>query len=118
MRTAGAATIDDSIAEGLMLLGGDLAVAVERELRFGAALELELAMKRQARIAQANHRNPRRMIDGMGQVTMSIDPVLRLHAERQYGKGCFKDKQFCRELLRDNPELRVPVAKGCTIIRP
>lgn len=109
-------TIDDALAGGLMELGGDLYAEVERELRLGFEIERARAFARQRRLAQANQRNPRRMIDGMGQVTMSIDPVLRLLTERQFGRGCFKDKQFCRELVRDNPELRVPVQKTPTIL--
>lgn len=89
--------------------GIELQQAVERELRMGFELEKQMAFARQRRLAQANRRNPRRMMDGFGQVTMSIDPALRTITERQFGRGCFKDKRFVHELLRDNPELRVPV---------
>lgn len=111
-------TIDDSIAEGLLTLGSDLYSAVERELRLGFEFERKRAFARQRKLAAANLRNPRRTIDGMGQITMSIDPVLRVLTERQFGRGCFKDKRFVRELLRDNPELRVTMEKKASIVRP
>ena len=111
------ATINDALAAGLVSMGGDMYAAVEKELRLGFELQKRMAFARQARLAQANHRNPRRMVNGLGQVTMSIDPVLRVLAEREFGKGCFGDKGFRRELLRDNPELRVPTQRKAIIVR-
>lgn len=101
-----------------MVKGLDSGRMIERELRMGFELEKSMAFARQRKIAAANARNPRRSIEGMGQVTMSIDPVLRVLAERQFGRGCFNDKNFVRELLRDNPELRVPTQKKAMILRP
>lgn len=91
--------------------------AVEQELRMGFEIEKANAFKRQIRLAQANHRMPRRTVDGMGQVTMSIDPVLQAICRQTYGRDCFKDKQFVRELLRDNDALRVPVQRKAMIVR-
>jgi hypothetical protein len=111
-------TIDDSMAAGLMSLGGDMYGLVEKELRMGFELERQRAFARQREIAKANARNPRKSVEGLGQVTMSIDPVLRLLAERQYGHGCFRDKRFVKELLRDNPELRVTHERKAMIVAP
>jgi len=111
------ATINDALAAGLIQMGGDMYSAVEKELRLGFELQKRMAFARQARLAKANSRNPRKTVDGLGQVTMSIDPVLRVLAERQFGKGCFSDKQFRRELLRDNPELRVRTERKAMIVR-
>lgn len=91
--------------------------AVEQELRMGFEIERANAFKRQIRLAQANSRMPRRGVDGLGQVTMSMDPVLQSLCRRQYGRDCFRDKGFVRELLRDNPELRVQYVKKAMVTK-
>lgn len=107
-----ATAVDQALAASIeATLGGDLYREVEKELRLGFELQRHMAFARQRKIAEANHRNPRRLMDGLGQVTMSIDPVLRGIIEHEYGRGCFKDKSFVRELLRDNEMLRVKSEK-------
>jgi hypothetical protein len=110
-------TIADDFAALIQTLPDGLGVDVERELRLGFALELELAKQRQTKLAAFNHRHPRRAIEGIGQTMLSIDPVLRAMAERAYGKGCWQDRGFVREALRDNPDLRVPYFSAKTTVR-
>jgi hypothetical protein len=111
-------TLDDAFAGMVKDLDKGLTDEIETELRRGADLEIAHAFQRQIRAAKFNRDNPRRAIDGIGAVTMSIDPVLRMWAERKYGRGCFKDKNFVRELLRDNPFLKVPYARKAMVSAP
>ncbi len=109
--------IDHHFADLVNLMPGDLSRDVERELRMGFQLELVNAGIRQKRIAAANHANPRRALDGIGQTTMCLDPVFYQLARIQFGADCWKDKQFRREILRDNEDVRVPYAPGKTSLR-
>ncbi len=93
--------------------GGDIAAAVEREFRLGWQLEKVLTRLRQTQIA--HEQTPRRMIDGVGQVTMALDPLVYHYWGNRLGYDCWRDKTFRREFARDNPEVRVPVQKKTVI---
>lgn len=110
------ATVNDSLAA--MVADMPLAADIEQELRRGFNLELSLARARQRKIAEANRRRPRRTVDGLGQVTMSIDPFLRALLERRFGRHCFRDRRFVSGLLADNPEFRPPTDRRATITIP
>jgi len=42
-----------------------------------------------------------------GEVTMQIHPTVFHYWGQRLGYECWDDAQFCREMCRDNPELRV-----------
>ena len=73
---------------------------------------------RQEEIARANHqRGPRRVVDGIGEQTMSIDPAI-YWAHRIRNNRSWSDKDWTRWLLRRNPEFRVKNAPSKTRIGP
>lgn len=86
-------------------LPGDLPREVEQEFRRGWNREKVLAAIRQKQIAQGQR--VRRLIDGLGQMTMSVDPTLYHLWGQRLGYACWRDKQFRKEVLRDNPQARV-----------
>ena len=57
-------------------------------------------------IAAENNNREYGHIEGMGAMTASIDPA-SYHYWHNREPGCWSDKQFVREYLRDNPEARV-----------
>jgi hypothetical protein len=65
--------------------------------------------RRQRRIARVLGEN-RKSVDGLGAPTAEIDMESYIAWQRRY-PGCWKDKQFVREFLRDNEACRVK-AKG------
>lgn len=83
---------------------------LEEELRSGWALHLRVAEREQAKIAAANRRNPRRGMEGLGQVTLSMAPFYRALADIRFGKNWQKDPATVRRLLQENPEFSVPYA--------
>jgi hypothetical protein len=72
-----------------------------------ARAELNLALIRQRRLAEATRRLELAHVDGLGEVTMRVDPVLRAWAEQKYGRGCWHDATFRRRIRNDHPELFV-----------
>jgi hypothetical protein len=91
--------------EGMAYSWGDLFPHIERELRLGWRREQVIAQINQKQIAQAQPE--RQTVDGLGQVTMSVDPTLYHKWGQRLGYDCWKDKQFRKEVMRDNPEVRV-----------
>lgn len=80
--------------------------AIKGELVRGEHARAALALLNQRKIAEANARIERSFIDGLGQLHMSIDPDIYWRFERMR-PGCWRDPEFRRSMLRDNPELRV-----------
>lgn len=68
-----------------------------------------LAVKQMRLAAKAgSERRIMRGPDGSGaEVKMTIHPVSYHYWGQRLGYKCWKDPQFCREYLRDNPEARV-----------
>lgn len=81
-------------------------------------VNMQLFMARQAlrRIGEANARIERAAVDGLGQCMMSVDANL-YHWWAAREPGCWQDKQFRREILRDNPEVRVKYKPRKTTLR-
>jgi len=50
-------------------------------------------------------------VDGLGEMTASIDSR-SFHYWNNREPGCWNDKQFTKEYLRDNPEARVKTRSG------
>lgn len=80
--------------------------AIKGELVRGEHARAALALINQQKIAEANARIERGFIEGLGQLHMSIDPDIYWRFELLQ-PGCWKDPEFRRSMLRDNPELRV-----------
>ena len=80
--------------------------AVLDELKKGYQKELVQAEIHQKRIAKQSEQ-VHRSIDGVGQLRMRVDPTLYHHWGQKIGYECWRDKQFLREVERDNPEVRV-----------
>jgi len=85
---------------------GSLA-AVKDELVRGELAEAAMAMKRQTEIRQATAHVEHRSVEGLGQLTMQIDPGVYHRMQAIYGADCFADPDFRRACLRDNPDMRV-----------
>tara|TARA_R100000808_G_scaffold5110_1_gene15793 strand:+ start:12538 stop:12909 length:372 start_codon:yes stop_codon:yes gene_type:complete len=62
-------------------------------------------------IAMDNNSAEYRHMDGLGQMTASIDSK-SYHYWNAREPGCWNDKKFVREYLRDNPEARVNTRSG------
>lgn len=80
--------------------------AILKELKTGYQRELVNAEIHQKRIAKQSEQ-VHRSIDGVGQLRMRVDPTLYHHWGQKIGYECWRDKQFLREVERDNPEVRV-----------
>ena len=89
-----------------MNIDGELGFQVEQELRRGwnrNRIEAAIDAKRIAGINQNRHKS----VEGLGQLMARI-PIDAYHFWGQkLGYGCWNDKAFMDEFLRDNPELRV-----------
>ena len=89
-------------------LGPEFARGLERELRMEVAKEKVEYANRAARVAKVNQQLlPNEYIDGLGGKIASIDARTYFRWEQQ-NPGCWSDKGFFREFLRDNPEARTP----------
>lgn len=86
-------------------LGPEFARGLDRELRMQVAKEKVEYANRAAQIARVNQQLIPDYIDGVGQKIASIDArtYFRFHQEMP---GCWSDKGFLREFVRDNPEAR------------
>ena len=87
-------------------IDGQLGVQLENELRTGwqkNRIEAKVQADKSAKINQERHR----AVEGLGALVARI-PTTAFHFWWQkLGYGCWNDKAFMDEFLRDNPELRV-----------
>src|SRR5215472_10664132 len=81
--------------------------AVKRELIHGWDLEQNLAGLRQKQIAGKVNTIAHTPIPGLGQCVARIDSGAFFYWAMREGNGCWQDKGFVREYIRDNPEVRV-----------
>jgi hypothetical protein len=78
---------------------------VMRGIRLGIGKEKVLQEQRMKDMARAEQEIQRKTVDGLGQLTAIIPTDVYLRWD-QYAPGCWNDKQFGREFLRDNPSCR------------
>lgn len=78
---------------------------IEAGIRLGVGQEKVLAENRMKDTARAERMIARKTVDGLGQLTAIIDPQVYLRWQHDQ-PGCWSDKRFGREFLRDNPECR------------
>lgn len=76
---------------------------LERHLRYEVDLEKYEAKKREIMCGQENQHAG--VMDGVGQLKATI-PAREYFRWQQYKPGCWADKQFVKEFLRDNPAFR------------
>ena len=90
---------------------------LDRHLRYEADLEQYEAKKREIICGQENQHGG--MIDGLGQHKATI-PAREYFRWHQSHPGCWSDKQFINEFMRDNPALKTKsldtkVFKGASV---
>lgn len=99
---------EDQDAEAQLALMGVSLEGVMAELRYRRQRKIAEAYRIQALAAKRNgERRTLHTADGGGEVTMQIHPVFYHYWGHRLGYDCWKDPQFNREMLRDNPELRI-----------
>ena len=95
---------------------GELGPLVRDELIAGLHAEEVMARQTMRAIEEANERIGAAAIEGIGQKMMSMDANLYFWwAIRE--PGCWQDKGFRREILRDNPEVRPRYVPRKTTLR-
>ena len=88
----------------------------ERALR-EVPQEKAQAVLRQAQIARVLQKTGSLKMNGLGQKIAGIDRRLFMRWHQQY-PGCWSDKGFIREFLRDNPDVRAPGFKHGNGVKP
>jgi hypothetical protein len=91
----------------------DLTDMITEEMNADLSNRIAAGRVRQGDIAKFNQDNPHNMIDGFGEVSLSIDPDI-YHAYRVQMKTemkdphyeCWDDPDFCRYMWREFPEMR------------
>ena len=76
---------------------------LDRHLRYEVDLERYEAKKREIECGKENQHGG--VMDGVGQLKGTI-PAREYFRWQQFKPGCWGDKEFVREFLRDNPSLR------------
>lgn len=89
--------------------------AVLRELREGAAAKAAMAAAEQERVGAATERLRLASIEGVGQPVMEVGMDAYVYWCQREGAGCWEDKQFKKEYLRDNPGARMRTEKTPTV---
>lgn len=102
-------------ASMIMSLPGDLPRHVLNEFRRGWRMAEVMAGIEQKRIAA--EQPERTWCDGLGQMTLSIQPDAFHFWGQRLGYKCWADKQFRREFARDNPAARVRSRPRKTCLR-
>jgi hypothetical protein len=83
---------------------------VVRKLRDEDAAEMDLAKARQAKIAQLyrNAVGPGTTKDGIGPISLAIDPYFVSYFRRLHGESVFQDDDFIRFLKKRGEWFHVP----------
>ncbi len=84
---------------------------LEKEIRGQLPEEKVKANLRQIRLANIMRQAGSLQIDGLGQLKARIDPRLFFRWELEY-PGCWKNKDFVKKMLKDNPHMRAPGYKA------
>jgi hypothetical protein len=87
-------------------LPGGLGAALERELRLGFQFDKANCEARQGKLGQVNKEKVK-AVEGLGSLEARIDSTSYHFWGQKLGYDCWKDKQFKREYLRDNPQAKV-----------
>lgn len=81
--------------------------AFHDDLRRGWHAKAMLAAHRQIQHAQLMQQLVPLHNEVLGQLTLVVDPVLYEEAKRLHGPECWRDKEFRRQIARDNPQMNI-----------
>lgn len=87
------------------------------EVETGHRAKIALAQERQERMARARQG----MIHNqhVGERLAVVDPAIYWEMVRIYGPHCWTDERFIKDMVRDNPAMKVrDESRHCRIIRP
>jgi len=92
--------------------------AIKEELLRGVHHKEATADLRQRQIAGQVNQRDHYPIDGLGECYMRVDADAYYYWENRE-RGCWSDKKFRREFLRDNAHVRVKTTpRSTTILKP
>lgn len=91
---------------GVEGLSEELASSVASVLRGQMEREHQNAYAQQARAAHTAKRETQ-SVEGVGELKARINPTSYHYWGKRLGYGCWNDRKFIKEYLRDNPESRV-----------
>ena len=87
------------------------------EVAAGHRAKIALAQERQERMARARQGMVHN--EHLGERLAVVDPSIYWEMVRLYGRDCWSDEGFLKDMLRDNPAMRVrDERRTTTIIRP
>ena len=92
-------------------LSNEMASLVGDSLRKRLAREHDASRVNQSEVVAREARNESRT-SGIGQHRARIEATSYHHWGKRLGYGCWNDRKFIKEYLRDNPESRVKSAGG------
>lgn len=95
------------------MVGPDTAQRLMRDLYRGeraARVQARVRQKRRAREMRLDEK--RRALKNGARLIAEIDFDSFIYWQEREGRGCWKDRQFLREYLRDNEDVRVAQATG------
>lgn len=88
-----------------------------REIRTGWEMQKVKTQHNLKWAAKANHNGVDKTVDGIGQLVARIPPESFHFWGQHFGTyDCWKDKNFLREFLKDNPECVVNTAKKSQVL--
>lgn len=91
---------------------------LEDELRRGVQLDAINAERRQRKLAETVRGARKRTVDGLGRLTMVMDPFMMALANVQFGAGWSRDRKFKAKFLKANPQFAVQHEKKATVVHP
>ncbi|SRR5581483_6087920 len=98
---------EQSAEDAMAVLGVNLK-DVLHELEFRRQQRIARAYQTQRRAAKQNgERRILRTPEGGGEIKFQIHPVFYHYWGQRLGYECWRDDTFVREMLRDNPEIRI-----------
>lgn len=94
-----------------------LQAEVSRELANGWRLEEVRAKHQAAQIGRVNRKFEHKEVKGLGRLVARIPATSFAYWNNRKGmQGCWNDKQFFNEFLRDNPECKVVNQEKKTVV--
>lgn len=97
----------DFVTDLSQVIPAHLRDGVKQELLAGWRAQEAKALAKSKEMANFNHHNEARSIEGIGQMVARIPLVAFHYWGNRLGYECWEDKQFMKEFLRDNPEAAV-----------
>jgi hypothetical protein len=102
------------MSNGRIVLGGDdITDLVKENIWNDVNQKIHQGNLNQKDIAKFNHDNPHAMIDGLGEVMLSVEPeiyhAMRFEMKQQMkdeSYECWSDPDFCKYVHKNHPEFR------------